>query len=197
MADNELIGYSTKINDPAFARYIKSSNNYAAYFSLGLAVIAVIGFVIAGETSDNIKNPEAFFYGLAIGGMFVVIALFQIMGRKRSKTWDGTVIDKKVVKKSLKRNTGDDDYVKEKYLEYQVVIKSDTGKKHTIKVTNDDTLYNYYKTSDKVRHHKGVNTFEKYDKSGDTIIFCNACSSLNPIENDICFRCKCPLLKGK
>jgi hypothetical protein len=196
MADNELIGYSPKINDPAFARYIKSSNSYSAYFSVGLALIAVIGFFIAGETSDKLKNPEALYYGLAIGGMFLLIALYQIIGRKRSKTWDGTVTDKKVLKKSHKRNMGDDDYVTENYLEYQVVIKSDTGKKHTIRVENNDTLYNYYNTGDKVRHHKGLNTFEKYDKSRDTIIFCNACSSLNPIENDFCFRCKCPLLKG-
>jgi hypothetical protein len=156
----------------------------------------VIGFFIAGLTSDKLKNPEALYYGLAIGGMFVMIAFFQILGRKRSKTWDGTVTDKKVVKKSVKSNTGDDDYVVENYLEYQVIIKSDTDKKHTIKVANDDTLYNYYQTGDKVRHHKGVNTFEKYDKTGDTVIFCNACSSLNPIENDFCSRCKCPLLKG-
>ena len=86
MADNELIGYSPKINDPVFARYIKSSNSYSAYFALGLAVIAVIGFFIAGETSDKLKNPEAVYYGLVIGGMFLLIALYQILGRKRSKT---------------------------------------------------------------------------------------------------------------
>ena len=60
---------------------------------------------------------------------------------------------------------------------------------------DDATQYNYYKIGDKVRHHGGINTFEKYDKTGDTIIFCNACATLCDIDDDVCFRCKCPLLK--
>ena len=69
------------------------------------------------------------------------------------------------------------------------------GKKYDITVDADDTRYNYYKIGDRVRHHKGLNTYEKQNKTGDTIIFCNACASLNDIKEDYCFRCKCPLLK--
>ncbi|MDW7669506.1 MAG: hypothetical protein SCJ93_11835 [Bacillota bacterium] len=46
--------------------------------------------------------------------------------------------------------------------------------------------YNYYQTGDKVRHHAELNTLEKYDKSKDKIIFCNACAYLNDIEDEYC-----------
>jgi len=29
---------------------------------------------------------------------------------------------------------------------------------------NDDTLYKYFQIGDRVRHHGGLNSFEKYDK---------------------------------
>ena len=44
--NNEPNGFSQKIEDPAFAKYIKDTNNWSGYFSLGLAFIAVLGFYI-------------------------------------------------------------------------------------------------------------------------------------------------------
>ncbi len=140
-------------------------------------------------------NPESLYIGFAIGGMFLLIAFFQVLGRKRSKTWDGTVEDRQVRKKTERRRYGNDDVRYEDYHEYSVVIRSDSGKKHVIRAKNDDTLYNYYRTGDRVRHHAGLRSYEKYDKRGDKFIPCNACATLNDIHNDYCFRCKCPLLK--
>lgn len=189
-------GFSEKINDPAFAKYLKNSNRWALIFSVGLALIAVLGFTIAGAMGvDNMENPQAFFYGLGVGGMFILIGLFSVLSRKRSRTWDGTVVDKKVQKKRRQEHYTDDDYRWVEYLEYSVVIKEDNGKKHEIKANDDDTKYNYFSIGDRVRHHGGLNSYEKYDKTGDTIIFCNACATLCDINDDTCFRCKCPLLK--
>ncbi|MDR3585075.1 MAG: hypothetical protein P4L59_07085 [Desulfosporosinus sp.] len=50
-----------------------------------------------------------------------------------------------------------------------------SGKMYYLSTEDDATIYNYYRTGDKVRHHKSLNGLEKYYKSGDTIIFCNAC----------------------
>ena len=190
----ELMGFSSKINDPAFAKYLKNTNRWSAIFSIIIAVAAVIGFYIYGETSSEMENPQALYIGLGIGGMFLLIALFTIIGRKKSTTWDGTVVDKKIEKKRRSQSSGDDHYW-ENYTLFTVFLRSDSGKKHKISVENDDTLYNYYQVGDRVRHHKGLNSYEKYDKSRDSIIFCNACASLNDIRDDYCFRCKCPLLK--
>jgi len=190
-----LIGFSTRINDPAFAKYIKNTNRWSAIFSLILAFAAIIGFLIYGEVSSEMDNPQALFIGMGIGGMFVIIALFQIIGRKRSKTWDGTVVDKKIEAKKRKVNTGDNDYYWENYTLFTVAIRDDKGKIHRIRTEDDDTVHNYYQIGNRVRHHAGLNSYEKYDKSNDTVIFCNACATLNNINEDYCFRCKCPLLK--
>ena len=189
---NNQIGYSEKINDKAFAKYIKDTNRWSGYFSLGLAFVAVLGFFINGEVSDKMENPESLYIGLVIGGMFLLIAFYQVTARNRGKTWDGTVIRKKVIKKQ-RHDKYQDRWID--YLEYKVTVKADNGKTHDLTAEDDDTKYNYYQTGDRVRHHKGLNTYEKQDKSVDTIVFCNACASLNDIKEEFCFRCKCPLLK--
>lgn len=192
------VGYSGRIHDPAFARYLKNANRWSAIFSAILAVAAVIGFYMYGETSSEMENPQALYIGVGIGAMFVVIALFQIIGRKRSKTWDGVVADKTVKKKNRRQSTGsgDNDYYIHYYTEYAVIVREDkTGKTHRIVFEDDTTVFDYYQVGDRVRRHAGLNSYEKYDKSQDSIIFCNACGTLCNIGDDVCSRCKCPLLK--
>ena len=186
-----LRGFSSRIGDPAFEKYIKNANRWSAIFSIILAVAAVVGFYIAGEAGvEGMSNPESLYIGLGIGGMFLTIALFQILGRKRSSTWDGTVEDKKIKKKTEHTQDTSTDY-----LEYSVIIRSDQGKKHAIKNRNTDILYNYFNIGDRVRRHAGLNSYEKYDKTGDKFIPCNACGTLCDISDETCFRCQCPLLK--
>ena len=189
-----LIGYSSRIKDPAFARYRKHGTIWSLGFAAFLALAAIIGFYYYGETSGEMDNPQALYIGLGIGGMFLLIALLQILGRARSKTWDGVVIEKRREKKRRKRNSGTDAYW-QSYEAFIITIKMDSGKRYELTYEDDDTVYNHYQIGDKVRHHKGLNTLEKYDKSKDCIIFCNACASLNDIEDDKCHRCSCPLLK--
>lgn len=192
---NITLGYSSKINDPAFKKYLKSTNNYSFYFSVVLAIIAVIGFYIYGEKSSEMENPEALYIGCGIGAMFILIAFFQILGRKRSKTWDGVVVKKEILDKERRRYTGKNDYYMEKYKVYNVFVYNEGGKTVTIRVEDDDTIYNYYQIGDKLRHHGGLNSYEKYDKTKDTIVLCNACGTLNDINEDNCHRCHCPILK--
>jgi len=189
-----LIGYSSRINDPAFARYRKHSTIWSLGFAAILALAAIIGFYYYGETSGEMDNPQALYIGLGIGGMFLLIALLQILGRARSKTWDGVVTEKKREKKRRKRKSGTDTYW-QSYEAFIITIKMESGKRYELTYEDDDTVYNYYQVGDKVRHHKGLNSLEKYDKSKDRIIFCNACASLNDIRDDKCHRCSRPLLK--
>lgn len=189
------IGYSDKISDKAFDKYMKDTKRWAWIFSAILAVVAVSGFYIYGETSTEMDNPEALYIGFVIGGMFLLIALMTILSRNKNETWDGMVTAKEIREKWRNVNAGNSDYYWEVYLEYIIIIMRDNGDIKELSTVDDDTVYNYYKIGDKVRHHKGLNSFEKYDKSQDTIIFCNACASLNDINDERCFRCKCPLLK--
>lgn len=188
----ERSGYSRKIEDPAFNKYLKQTSQWSGIFSIGLAIIAFIGFTIAGELKlDGVENPQGMMIGAGIGGMFLLIGFFSILSRKRSKTWDGVIVDKTI--KHKKRRDSDDHIVKVDI--YLIKIRETSGKIHEIRTENDATVYNYYKVGDHVRHHAGLNAYEKYDKTGDHIIFCAACATLNDIDHERCTRCSCPLLK--
>ncbi len=189
------VGFSPKISDPAFARYVKHSNLWAGIFATVLAVGVIIGFTVYGEKSTEMGNPQAFFIGLGIGGMFLLIAAFQILKRKGGKTWDGQVVDKTIEHKRRRKEYGENHYHWESYVVYTVHIAGNDGKRHNISVENSDKWYNYYNVGDRIRYHGKLGTYEKYDKTYDNIIFCNACSTENDISSDICRRCKCPLLK--
>lgn len=89
-----------RIHDPAFSQYVKSSNRWAAAVSAILALAAVIGFYIYGEVSGKMENPAALFLGIAIGGLFLLPSLAAILRRKKSKTWDGVVVDKTIKEKN-------------------------------------------------------------------------------------------------
>jgi len=189
------MAYSNRIHDPAFAKYLDDSRRYAWIFSLLLAAAAVIGFYSYGAFGSEMDNPEALYIGLGIGGMFIVIAGLTNRSRKGGTTWDGKVVDKQVEKKTRRRRAEDMDYHARNYLLYKVVIRSDYGKSHEITAEDDDTVYNYYRVGDRVRYHGSLRSYEKCDKSKDTIIFCNACASLNEMSAERCHRCHCPLLK--
>ncbi len=186
--DAARIGYSDMINDPSFAGFIKNNNRWSAVFSVILAFAAIVGFFLYGENSSEMENPQALYIGLGIGGMFLVIALFQIIGRIRSKTWDGVVVDKTVKKKNRRQSSGscDNDYYIHYYTEYAVIVRADDGRIHRLTAEDDDTIFNYYQTGDRVRHHAKLNSYEKFDKSKDSIIFCNACGTLCDISDNIC-----------
>lgn len=195
-ANQQRVGYSDRINDPFFSRYLENSARYAWIFSLILASFASFGFFLYGEFSDEMDNPEALYIGLTIGAMFLLIALVTTLSKKGGKSWDGTVCDKRVEKKKRRRKNTDMDYHMREYTLYTIDIQSEHRRKYHITSEDDDTLYRYYQIGDKVRYHGRLRTYEKYDKSNDTIIFCNACASLNDIQSEICFRCNCPLLKN-
>lgn len=186
------MAYSNKIDDQAFDRYQQNTKNWKFLFALALAVIAVAGFYIYGETSSDMDNPEALQIGLGIALMFVLIGFFSGRSKSYSETWDGVVVDKKI--KHTTKDIGYD-HVKAERIVFTIIIRSEDGKTYEIRDEDDNTVYNYYKIGDKVRHHGGLHSYEKFDKSGDDIIFCNACAFLHSIEEDVCRNCGCPLLK--
>jgi len=185
------MAYSTKIHDQAFEKYLQNSKNWKFQFSLILAVLAVAGFWMYGTFGNEMNTQEALQIGLFIGFMFVVIGFFSGLSKPK-RDWDGEVVDKKI-KKTFK-DIGYQNSKAECYV-YTVYIKSETGKVHEIRSENDDTLFNYFKIGDKIRRHERLKSYEKFDKSGDEIIFCNACAFLHNIEEDVCRNCGCPLLK--
>ncbi len=189
-----LVGYSSKINDSAITAYVAKTKKMAMVFSIIIAVIVIVVFFIVGQNSDEMSTLESLIVSIGIAAMFIIIGLYSVLSRKKSNTWDGKVVDKKIKKKTERQGTDDNVYYSQ-YLMYQVKIKGNNGKKKILKWKNIDTAYNYYNIGDEVRYHGELKTFEKYNKSKDKIIFCNACLTKCNIEDDYCPHCKCPLLK--
>jgi len=190
-APTNLVGFSPKINDPAFKAYKNKSKAWSFIFALILAVIAIIAFPIYGNASKEIEWPNSLYYGMGIGGMFVIIALLQTIKRGIDKTWDGVIKYKDAYRRKESSNTGHAVF----HTFYVLKIKKDFGgtKKHKWRDTPGP--YSYYNIGDRVRHHKGFYFYEKYDKSRDTHIMCAACMTFNDINATVCEKCKCPLLK--
>ncbi|HBL84833.1 MAG: hypothetical protein A2Y17_05135 [Clostridiales bacterium GWF2_38_85] len=186
-----LIGYSPNIGSQKFAQYQKKSIIWSFLFAGILAVITIIAFPIYGNASGEIAWPNSLFYGMGIGGMFIAIAIGQTWRKKLDKTWDGVVIFKDAYRLRERTDNGITNYQNV----YEMKIQKDNGGIKKYKWRNVIGTYNYYNVGDRVRHHKGLNYYEKFDKSNDKKILCIACMSYVDIEKDICPRCKCPLLK--
>jgi len=189
------VGFSEKISEPSFERYTKASTRGAAIFALILALAAVAGFSIAGATgAGGMTNPQGIFIGLGLGGLFFLISMIQLLKKKSDTSWEGSVVDKSSKKKRKKQNDGDDFQMIE-YMEYTVTVRDDRGKNHTLRQENNVALYHYYQVGDRVKHHKGLSLYEKYDKTNDQQVICVVCGTMNSFEADVCKRCKCPILK--
>ncbi|MFP4457247.1 MAG: hypothetical protein ACLFPS_06265 [Clostridia bacterium] len=109
------------------------------------------------------------------------------------KSWDGVVTNKEVNKRS-RRYYDNNEEKNQDYLEYKIEFSGNNNQKHVIKVI-DQAVFNYYNLGEKVRYHGRLNTVEKFDKSKDSEIFCNICSTKNSKRNDYCKGCNLPLFK--
>lgn len=187
-----LIGFSSKISDPAFAKYKSNSRKAAFIFAGILALIALAAVPIYASKSGKMEVGQAFIYGAVIGGMFLFIALVQSLKGSGDSTWDGVVIDKSSHRRT-DYDTANDTHTH--YTEFVLKVRRDNGRVYTNKTRDLPGALDYYNIGEKVRHHKGFQYYEKYDKSGDTRIMCAACLTFNEIQNERCKRCKCPLLK--
>ena len=127
-SETGLIGFSSKISDPAFAAYKRKSVAWSLIFSAILFVIAVIAFPIYGSASGELDWPYSLYYGLGIGTMFVVIALLQTAKKALDKTWDGEVVYKDSY---ILRERDRNGFIHRRMI-YVIKIKKDSGgiKKH-------------------------------------------------------------------
>ena len=71
-----------------------------------------------------------------------------------------------------------------------MVIKTEAGKiKRIVERDIRREMYDYLAVGDRVRYYPAFDSFEKYDKSQDSIIYCNVFRMMNSIERERCKRC--------
>lgn len=186
--DNPLIGWSDKLDDPEIKKAADKHRKAARMFGIIFGILFPVGFAIAGLLIKAIPFDIALIVGFSLGLLMAALAFFRTLSLNRP-IWEGTVADKTAVEHYDKKNSEKADTV------YTVVFHGIGGGRKKLRIKNNSEFYDYYKIGDKVRYYPVFGTFEKRDKSQDSIIFCNVCSAQNPISSRKCSRCKSPLFK--
>jgi hypothetical protein len=184
-----LVGFSDRCNSPEILAATQKHKKYSIGFMWILVFVPLIGFPIAGLLIDEMPFGEAVVIGSLLALVMLVVNLLALR-RTKQPMWEGVVVNKFSKEKYIHRDGP------ETYTEYTMVINTDGGKKKTI-VGRDNRrrMYDYLSVGDRVRYHPMFGTYEKYDKSKDRIIYCNVCTTMNPIQNDRCKRCNNLLFK--
>ena len=187
-----LVGFSERYRSPEILEAAQKNRKSSIGCMWILVFVPLIGFPVAGLLMDDFPFGESVVIGI---GIALVMLIVNLLGLRRAKQpmWEGVVINK-FSKERREHKKSDDTY--RTYTEYTTIIRMDTGKEK--KLTERDSrrdMYEYLDIGDRVRYHPKFDTFEKYDKSKDRIIYCNVCSMMNPIQNDRCKRCNNLLFK--
>ena len=186
-----LVGWTTRHLDPAVIRRAEKNKKSAWAFTIFLTAAFPIGFALAGILTEDMQLGEALIIGIGLGLLMLIIGVVRISHMK-SGTWDGTVTDKS---QKRKMDHSQDDSVARYKTIYTIVVTEDNGKQHKLKYTDNTILYNYFNIGDRIRCHMAFSTYEKFDKSRDSMIFCNICGKPNDIIRENCQFCRLPLFK--
>ncbi|MGI6326552.1 MAG: zinc-ribbon domain-containing protein [Saccharofermentanales bacterium] len=186
-----LVGWTNRHLEPAVLARAAKNKKGAWIFTVVLTIAFPVGFFIAGNVMEDLPLNEAVIIGVGLGVLMLVIGLVRI-SRMKSGTWEGTVTDKRH-KQKIERDQ-DDSYTRYRTV-YTLVLTEDNGKKHTLNYTDNRAVYDYFNIGDRVRCHMAFGTYEKYDKSKDSMLFCNICGKINDITSDTCHSCRLPLFK--
>ena len=188
-----LVGFSDRCNSPEILEAARKNRKSSIGCMLILVFVPLIGFPLAGLLMDDFPFGESIVIGIGIALVMLIVNLFGLR-RAKQPMWEGIVTNK--FSKERREHKNSDDGTYRTYTEYTTVIRTDTGKEK--KLTERDSqrdMYDYLAVGDRVRYHPTFDTYEKYDKYKDRIIYCNVCRMMNPIKNDRCKRCNNLLFK--
>lgn len=195
VAQTGLIGFSARSTSPEIAAAAKESRKTSVGCMWVLVLVPLLGFPLAGLLIEEFPLGEGLVIGVGIALVMLIINLLALSGSKKP-AWDGVVVRKYSRERYDRHRSEGETDTYTSYTEFNTVIKKDSGGKKTIvEKGSGRIMYDYLSEGDRVRYHPAFQTYEKYDKSGDRIIYCNVCSMMNPIENDRCKRCNNLLFK--
>lgn len=185
-------GYSLRINDPRLKHYQENITDWTFVTRIILAVAVFAGISLHGKITGQAPFMQSVYTGAGLAGVILMTAMVRGRSYTADKTWDGTVVDKTVRKRTIHSTPGGEP--PRESMEYLLMVQNDAGRIHTDVLSKEEGPYAYYGIGDRVRHHKGFMYYEKEDKSSDSEIICIACITLNAISQRNCARCGCPLL---
>lgn len=188
-------GWSDRINDPEIRAAIKKTRGIgkvAAFFAVPLPFI---GFIIYAAVSGEMEMSTAFGGGLFVSFVFLICVLAGIWQGSSKRNYEGMVVDK--YEQEERDNDADGGSFHGRLIGVTVVRTTD-GKTKKIKEAEGGGLaWDYLEIGAQFRYHAEMPGFpyERYDKAKYPYLYCVACRTKTPIEEDRCIRCGLPLLK--
>jgi hypothetical protein len=177
-------GYSKNSERPEFLAFAKKVQRRAWIFLVIVAVLALAAILIFVK-----KDLETIILVWAF--VIVVTALINLFsGLAAKKSWEGQLIDKKIV---IKRTRDQDSSQVQTRRIPTMYFQTTAGKKVKIEVGYQAGVYEYYEVGGHVRKHPRFRLPEKYEKGAE--IICVYCGTIYGRDQDHCPKCKLLALK--
>ncbi len=187
------VGYSPRIADPSYTRVRRKTIGRKLLRVVVLAVAAAVALlwlsVDLSDVAEMIAITNSSLAAAAVAGLIVVVIVAGLVGWLRAgasnDSWDAIVVA------SDYEDVYDDDH---NYLGrmYYVKLRRTDGQHETI-FEDTPLYYGRLRDGERVRKHRGLPGYERYDKS-DPEIICAACLHLSSTQADRCPNCDVPLL---
>lgn len=189
-------GWSTKVDDPRFAKYQKKQRK-VAFIMYPVIYLIIVGILLAlGEIT---LDGEGIFVIGGLGVIFFIFCTWWIFKTlRKGRGWEGTLLDKKLKKRVRTHyNQGTETSDTVVYWDTILIIEKPDKKVKKYVFEDNSQYYEYFNVGDYLLNHqtKNLRYIEKYDKSLDDILFCAACNYPNDIRGNYCQCCGCPLIK--
>lgn len=192
------IGWSSLYFQPDVQKYVSKKKRVALRRALYIVVLPFIIFFALGLVFPQLNTTVFMWIGIGLSLLmipFVVRRYIQLA----TPVWEGEVISKSEEKRAYRQSKKEKDSNEQAitYIEYKVNIKKDDGKLFKLSDKNKSVYYDFFNVGDRVRCFPIFETYEKYDKTKGSFIFCLVCGQKNPIENVQCEACKAMLFKSE
>ena len=193
------VGWSNQEKHKSFAAYHKRNRRTFQICMVILSlIIGVVLFVVPGELDFDEEGLKIYAGVLAI--VWAIDLAWYFISNKTSKSWEGVVSGRRTEDYTTESKDDETGRVTVKpHTRYIVLFRTNDGKEEKLSVVDNPAWYDYLKDEDRVRYHgsKGMNYYEKYDKSHDETIPCAGCGSDRDARENFCGRCGCIIMKAK
>ncbi len=191
------VGWSNQVHHPSFkAWHNRNKKVFQICMIIFSLIIGVILFIIPGELDFDAEGLKI--YGGVLAIVWTIDLVWYYFNNKSRKDWEG-IVDSKEFEEYTRKVKDDKGTHVEYHTRFIVNFRKDDGSIEKLTEIDSPSWYNYLNEGSRVRYHgqKGMNYYEKYDKSHDEIIPCAGCGSGRDARENFCGRCGCIILKAE
>lgn len=194
------VGWSNKENHKSFEIYYNRNKKAFQIFMVILSfIIGFVLFIFPGELDFNFNEEGLKIYAGVLAIVWGIDLIWYFVNNKSRKDWEGVVENKNIEEYTHTIEDKETGEIRTEYHTRFIVnfVRND-GKHEKLSVRDSPAWYEYLNIGDRVRYHgkKGMNYYEKYDRSRDEYIPCAGCGAHRDARENYCGRCGCILLKA-